>query len=102
MLKRLDNLFRRIASRIANASGQPASFVLALVTVIVWAVSAPALNYSETCQLAINTGTTIVIFLMVFLIRNFADARYRIHAGESWRAALCSGRSARSSSASSI
>ncbi|CAM3153056.1 Small integral membrane protein [Sphingomonas antarctica] len=70
MLKKLDDLFTRIASAIANASGQPATFVLALGTVIVWAVSGPAFKYSENWQLVINTGTTIVTFLMVFLIQN--------------------------------
>ena len=71
MFKKLDDLFTRIATAIANASGQPATFVLALITVIVWAVSGPAYwQYSETWQLVINTGTTIVTFLMVFLIQN--------------------------------
>ena len=70
MFTKLDDFFTRIATAIANASGQPATFVLALGTVIVWAVSGPAFGYSETWQLVINTGTTIVTFLMVFLIQN--------------------------------
>jgi low affinity Fe/Cu permease len=70
MLKFLDDLFTRISSGIANASGQPATFVLALGTVIVWAVTGPLFKYSDGWQLFINTGTTIVTFLMVFLIQN--------------------------------
>lgn len=70
MWKRLDTVFTAIATWIADKSGQPATFVLALGTVIVWAVSGPAFAYSETWQLIINTGTTIVTFLMVFLIQN--------------------------------
>jgi low affinity Fe/Cu permease len=68
--KKLDDLFTNIASWIAAASGQPGAFVLALATVLVWAVTGPIFDYSETWQLIINTGTTIVTFLMVFLIQN--------------------------------
>ena len=70
MWKQLDNFFTSVSTWIADKSGQPATFVLALATVIVWAVSGPVFNYSETWQLVINTGTTIVTFLMVFLIQN--------------------------------
>ena len=70
MMKILDRCFTRVASWIANMSGQPFTFVPALLTVIVWAVSGPLFSYSETWQLVINTGTTIVTFLMVFLIQN--------------------------------
>ncbi len=70
MNKILDDLFTRIASSIAAASGQPGAFILALVTVIIWALTGPIFAYSETWQLIINTGTTIVTFLMVFLIQN--------------------------------
>lgn len=70
MFKKLDDFFTGVATTIANASGQPATFVLALFTVIVWAASGPAFAYSETWQLVINTGTTIITFLMVFLIQN--------------------------------
>ncbi|WP_293879722.1 low affinity iron permease family protein [Sphingomonas sp.] len=66
----MDDLFTRIASSIAAASGQPGAFILALVTVIIWALTGPIFAYSETWQLIINTGTTIVTFLMVFLIQN--------------------------------
>ncbi len=70
MLQRIDDFFTDIASGIAYATGQPAAFVLALGTVIAWAVTGPIFGYSETWQLVINTGTTIVTFLMVFLIQN--------------------------------
>ncbi len=69
----LDLFFTRIATWIADAAGQPATFVLALLTVIVWAVTGPLFAFSETWQLVINTGTTIVTFLMVFLIQNSAN-----------------------------
>lgn len=70
MIKVLDRCFTSIATWIANMSGQPFTFVLALLTVIVWALTGPIFAYSETWQLVINTGTTIVTFLMVFLIQN--------------------------------
>ena len=70
MLKALDTLFTKISSCIANASGQPLTFILALLTVVIWGVTGPIFQYSDTWQLVINTGTTIVTFLMVFLIQN--------------------------------
>ena len=63
-------LFNNIATAIATAVGQPCAFVLASLVVIVWAVTGPMFHYSDTWQLVINTGTTIVTFLMVFLIQN--------------------------------
>ena len=69
----LDKFFTHISTWIADAAGQPATFVLALATVIVWAVTGPMFAFSETWQLVINTGTTIVTFLMVFLIQNSAN-----------------------------
>ena len=66
----MERLFTRIATLIATAAGQPLSFLLALGVVIGWAVSGPIFQYSDTWQLVINTGTTIVTFLMVFLIQN--------------------------------
>jgi low affinity Fe/Cu permease len=62
--------FRRFSHRTSIAVGSPAAFVGALVVVIVWAVVGPLFNYSDTWQLTINTGTTIVTFLMVFVIQN--------------------------------
>ena len=63
-------LFTRVASFIAAAAGQPLTFLLAVAIVVVWAVTGPLFDYSDTWQLVINTGTTIVTFLMVFLIQN--------------------------------
>lgn len=66
----MDTYFTRIAGAIAAQSGRPLTFVLALTCVLVWAVSGPVFGFSETWQLVINTGTTIVTFLMVFLVQN--------------------------------
>jgi low affinity Fe/Cu permease len=66
----MDRFFEHIASRIASATGRPPAFILALAIVIVWAVTGPLFRWSDTWQLVINTGTTVVTFLMVFLIQN--------------------------------
>jgi low affinity Fe/Cu permease len=62
--------FERLASRVATAAGRPRAFLIALTIVIVWGLSGPVFHWSDTWQLVINTGTTIVTFLMVFLIQN--------------------------------
>ena len=62
--------FDRIARIIARGSGRPATFGIAILLVVVWAISGPVFGFSDTWQLVINTGTTIVTFLMVFLIQN--------------------------------
>ena len=62
--------FTRFAKVTASATGQPASFGLATLIVLVWAVSGPIFHFSDTWQLVINTGTTVVTFLMVFLIQS--------------------------------
>jgi low affinity Fe/Cu permease len=62
--------FHRFAAAIALLVGQPVTFVLALLAIIVWAALGPVYRYSDTWQLVINTATTIVTFLMVFLIQN--------------------------------
>ena len=62
--------FPRFAKWISHVSGSPAAFGTALGIVAVWAVSGPLFGFSDTWQLVINTGTTIVTFLMVFLIQN--------------------------------
>lgn len=66
----LSRSFTKFSSYIARASGRPATFVLAFLTIIVWGVTGPMFHYSDTWQLVINTGTTIITFLMVFLIQN--------------------------------
>jgi low affinity Fe/Cu permease len=62
--------FSRAAKCTARAMGQPAAFVAAVLVVVVWGVLGPLYHFSDTWQLVINTGTTIVTFLMVFLIQN--------------------------------
>jgi low affinity Fe/Cu permease len=63
-------MFERLAGRVAGAAGRPRAFVLALGVIVVWAVTGPLFHWSDTWQLVINTGTTIITFLMVFLIQN--------------------------------
>ena len=63
-------LFGDIANRTSQAAGRARTFMIAAAVVIVWAVTGPIFQYSDTWQLVINTGTTIVTFLMVFLIQN--------------------------------
>lgn len=65
-----NHLFTRIAKSIADFTGRPLAFILAAGTVLVWGISGPVFGFSDTWQLVINTGTTIVTFLMVFLIQN--------------------------------
>jgi len=62
--------FTRFSKLTARATGNPVTFALALSVVIVWAVTGPIFHWSDTWQLVINTGTTIVTFLMVFLIQS--------------------------------
>jgi len=67
---RLDRIFPTIANKASQAAGRASTFVLASAIVVIWAVSGPIFKFSDTWQLVINTGTTIVTFLMVFLIQN--------------------------------
>lgn len=62
--------FTRLANATAHAAGRPQTFLVCCVVVVVWAISGPIFGFSDTWQLIINTGTTIVTFLMVFLIQN--------------------------------
>ena len=62
--------FTHLATRVASWAGRPAAFVMALSIIIIWGLSGPVFGWSDTWQLVINTGTTIVTFLMVFLIQN--------------------------------
>ena len=63
-------MFETLASRVAAAAGRPMAFALALGVVVAWGLTGPLFGYSDTWQLVINTGTTVVTFLMVFLIQN--------------------------------
>lgn len=66
----MKNLFRVIANKISQATGSAGTFLLALAVVVAWGLTGPIFHYSDTWQLVINTGTTIITFLMVFLIQN--------------------------------
>ena len=68
--KRNGRLFDELAAKVARWTGRPVAFAVALIVIIVWGVTGPIFQYSDTWQLIINTGTTIVTFLMVFLIQN--------------------------------
>ena len=63
-------MFSQAASATSRWTGKPSAFLLCVLIVIVWALTGPVFDYSDTWQLVINTGTTIVTFLMVFLIQN--------------------------------
>lgn len=66
----MEKLFTSIANRVAHAAGKPVAFMTCCLVIVVWATTGPLLGFSDTWQLIINTGTTIVTFLMVFLIQN--------------------------------
>lgn len=69
MKKTKHNFFENVSTKITNWTGSPIAFGIAALVVIVWVISGPIFNYSDTWQLVINTGTTIITFLMVFLIQ---------------------------------
>ena len=66
----MDELFRKSAHVIASAVGSPRAFLIAFLAIVVWALTGPMFGYSDTWQLVINTGTSLVTFLMVFIIQN--------------------------------
>jgi low affinity Fe/Cu permease len=66
----MDRLFSTVAGRISTAAGQPLTFIAAVLMILIWAATGPVFHYSDPWQLVINTGTTIITFLMVFLIQN--------------------------------
>ena len=66
----MNEMFRKFAQKTAHAMGTSYAFIFAALIIIVWAGTGPLFNYSDTWQLVINTGTTVVTFLMVFLIQN--------------------------------
>ena len=74
----MKEIFRHLAEKAAHAVGSYWAFLIALLTIVVWAMTGPYFNYSDTWQLFINTGTTIVTFLMVFLIQNTQNRETRI------------------------
>lgn len=66
----MKEVFHRIAAKVSYVVGTPASFIIAVSVIVGWAVTGPVFHFSDTWQLVINTSTTIVTFLMVFLIQN--------------------------------
>lgn len=70
MPARINSPFTRFAKRTSTLTGRPLTFILAVAVILAWAVTGPLFNYSDTWQLVINTSTTIITFLMVFLIQN--------------------------------
>lgn len=66
----MNELFRKFAQKTAHIVGTSWAFILAALVIVVWAITGPMFRYSDTWQLVINTGTTIITFLMVFLIQN--------------------------------
>ena len=62
--------FTRFSKVTAHVTGQPATFFVALLVILVWGITGPLFHFSDTWQLVVNTGTTIITFLMVFLIQN--------------------------------
>jgi low affinity Fe/Cu permease len=69
-MKKFHQVFTQFAKWTAHVAGQPLAFALALAVIVVWAISGPVFQFNDTWQLVVNTATTIVTFLMVFLIQN--------------------------------
>lgn len=66
----MNEFFRRFSHQVAQATGSSSAFIAAFSVIVVWLLTGPIFGFSDTWQLVINTGTTIVTFLMVFLIQN--------------------------------
>ena len=67
--KKCKDIFARLAGKTAHGAGHPLTFILAVMFIVMWAMTGPIFNYSDTWQLIVNTSTTIITFLMVFLIQ---------------------------------
>ena len=65
----MKSFFEKFSAKVTKATGKPLAFILAVVVIIAWALTGPIFRYSDTWQLVINTGTTIITFLMVFVIQ---------------------------------
>lgn len=72
-VKPSERLFDKIASRVTRATGSPTAFIIAASVIIVWGIAGPVFHFSDTWQLVINTSTTIITFLMVFIIQQSAN-----------------------------
>lgn len=70
MSKQSANFFEKFSAKITKATGKPLAFILAFIVIVIWIVTGPLFHYSDTWQLVINTGTTIITFLMVFIIQH--------------------------------
>jgi low affinity Fe/Cu permease len=66
----INSPFTRFAKKTSTYTGRPVTFIVAVLVIVVWACTGPLFHYSDTWQLVINTGTTVITFLMVFLIQN--------------------------------
>ncbi|MCA1404209.1 low affinity iron permease family protein [Ensifer sp. IC3342] len=64
------NAFSKFATAVAEYSGRPITFALAVATIVIWGITGPLFGFSQTWQLVVNTGTTIITFLMVFVLQN--------------------------------
>lgn len=69
-MKGMSEVFRRFASKVSQVAGSAGSFMAAIFVIVLWAITGPLFEFSDTWQLVINTSTTIITFLMVFLIQN--------------------------------
>jgi low affinity Fe/Cu permease len=74
----MEEKFHKFSTRVAEVTGSSKIFVLALLLILVWAISGPLFHFSDTWQLIINTGTTVITFLMVFLIQNTQNRDNRV------------------------
>lgn len=63
-------MFRKIAQKCSDFIGRPSAFIIATLSIVIWAFAGPIYDYSDTWQLVINTGTTVITFLMIFLVQN--------------------------------
>jgi low affinity Fe/Cu permease len=75
---KINEAFRKFAHVVSNLAGSPQAFILAVVLILAWAASGPFFKFSDSWQLVINTGTTILTFLMVFLIQNTQNRDARV------------------------
>ena len=70
----LNECFAKFSNRVAPLTGRPITFIIALIIIIIWAATGPIFDYNDSWQLVINTGTTVVTFLMVFVIQNTQES----------------------------
>ena len=68
-MKKITSAFEKFSAKVTKITGKPISFLMAMFIVIVWGITGPVFKFSDTWQLVINTGTTIITFLMVFVIQ---------------------------------